>query len=125
MSGQAAPAPEPIATESASQAALRPAPAPWPAVHKLRLTRTDTPVHLRADEPFAQAQPIPQAACADAALGPAAPPLVPLGALAPRDWEDYAATVVAPSTEPDPRPGRYAALARRRRRGGCPFSTTA
>jgi hypothetical protein len=90
-----------------------------------RLTRTDAPVHLPADEPFAQAQPIPQAAYADAALGPAAAPLVPLGALAPRDWADYAATVVAPSTEPDPRPGRYAAIARRRRRAGCPFSTAA
>jgi hypothetical protein len=58
-------------------------------------------------------------------LGPAAPPPVPLGALSPRDWADYAATVVAPSTDPDPRPGRYAAIARKRRRAGCPFSTAA
>lgn len=125
MSGQAARAPEPIAGNPASQVAFRPAPALWPALQQFRLTRTDTPVHLRADQPFAQAQPIPQAAYSDAALGPAAPPPVPLGALSPRDWADYAATVVAPSTDPDPRPGRYAAIARKRRRAGCPFSTAA
>jgi hypothetical protein len=96
-----------------------------PLFTNLRLTRTDSPVHLDCDDPFAQVQPIPQAAYADGVLGPASPPTVALDALAPRDWADYVATVVAPSTDPDPRLGRYAAIARKRRRGGagvCPFA---
>jgi Family of unknown function (DUF6065) len=100
-----------------------------PIFSNLRLTRTDVPIRLRADEAFLQVQPIPQMAYADAALNGAG--LVPdLAALAPEDWQAYERAIVAPNRDPDHQPGAYAAEARRRRRAspdapaipaGCPM----
>lgn len=92
-----------------------------PLFTNLRLTRTDTPIAFHAGQPFLQLQPIPQAAYADALLNGAG--LVEdLAGLAPADWADYEASIVAPNRDPETPPGRYAAEARRRRRGGCPHA---
>jgi len=92
-----------------------------PLFTNLRLTRTDTPIAFHAGEPFFQLQPIPQAAYADAVLNGAG--LVgDLTGLSAADWADYEASIVAPNRDPATPPGRYAAEARRRRRGGCPFA---
>ncbi|WP_135466216.1 DUF6065 family protein [Crenalkalicoccus roseus] len=96
-----------------------------PLFTNLRLTRTDIPVRLHAGEPLVQVQPIPQAAYAEAVLNRTA--FVPdLEAFREEDWTGYYDTLVAPNHDPDRRPGRYAAEARRRRRGaGCPFAALA
>lgn len=91
-----------------------------PLFTNLRLTRTDHPVRFRRDEPFLQVQPIPQAAYADAVLNGAG--LVDsLEAWQAADWSDFHRDIVAPNQDPAHRPGRYAAEARRRRRG-CPHA---
>jgi hypothetical protein len=89
-----------------------------PLFTNLRLTRTDRPIPLRAAEPFLQAQPVPQAAYADAVLNRAG--LVEeLESWGAQDWEDYRTAIVVPNNDPAA-PGRYAAEARRRRR--CPLA---
>jgi len=92
-----------------------------PLFTNLRLTRTDVPVRFHAGEPLVQAQPIPQAAYADAVLNGAAL-VADLAAFTDGDWADYHSAIVAPNRDPDHQPGRYAAEVRRRRRaGGCPM----
>jgi hypothetical protein len=90
-----------------------------PLFTNLRLTRTDTPILFRADEPVLQVQPIPQVAYADAVLNGAR--LVgDLAGFGAGDWADYHRDIVAPNQDPTHQLGHYAAEARRRRRGGCP-----
>ena len=85
-----------------------------PLFTAIRLTRTDTPIHFRADYPLFQVQPIPRTALEDRTLDDYE--LVPgLEQLSAADWADYHATVVAPHL-PSPRPrGQYATAARKRR----------
>ena len=86
-----------------------------PLFAALRLTKTDTPIHFRADAPLFQVQPVPRIALEDQTLNEYE--LVPdLGQLTDADWADYHETVVRPHLQ-TPRPrGRYAAAARRRAR---------
>jgi len=92
-----------------------------PIFSNLRLTRTDRPVSFRRNEPFLQIQPVPQMAYADAVLNGAG--LVEnLEAWQAEDWDDFHANIVRPNNDPEHHAGRYAAEARRRRRGGCPVA---
>jgi hypothetical protein len=93
-----------------------------PLFTNLRLTRTNVPVRFSADMPLAQVQPIPQHAYADATLETATM-IDDITALDERDWNDFHATVVASHEGPNARIGSYAVAARRRRKGGCPFSS--
>ncbi len=93
-----------------------------PVFTNLRLTRRNVPVHLRAVQPLAQIQPIPRIAYSTQVLDRASA-IYSLEEFSDKDWDDYINTVIKPSDDPNHRPGRYAAAARRRgRREGCPFS---
>lgn len=83
----------------------------------LRLTRTDSPVEFRADEPFLQVQPVPQLAYSDTVLNRAGM-VTALADFTAEDWAAYHSAIVAPSRDPDHKPGAYAAEVRRSRR--CP-----
>jgi hypothetical protein len=85
-----------------------------PLFTNLRLTRTDTPVRLRADWPLLQAQLIPQSVLADATQNRVAA-RSGLAAFTAQDWDGYRASVVEPNSRPD-RPLGAAAIANRRRR---------
>jgi hypothetical protein len=88
-----------------------------PLFVNLRLTRAGEPLHLRAERPFLLAQPVPQAAYADALYDLSE--TVETAAATQADWDALAA-VLAP---PEPRqPGAYAAEARRARKRACPFA---
>jgi len=92
-----------------------------PLFTNIRLTRTDTPLRLRADLPLLQAQPLPRAAYAEATL--AAMATVPgLDDFTPADWDAYEASVAGPALRGDRATGQYAVAARKRRRGECPFA---
>ncbi|MCK8784731.1 DUF6065 family protein [Roseomonas sp. NAR14] len=92
-----------------------------PLFTNLRLTRTDSPVRLRADYPLLQAQPLPRAAYHEETMRRMA--VVPdLAGMGEAEWSEFHANIVVPNLEPDAVPGRYAVAARRRRRGACPFS---
>ncbi len=93
-----------------------------PLFTNLRLTRTDAPVHLRADYPLLQVQPLPHAAYEDAALASCSMADGP-EAMQSDDWDAYVHAVVAPNANPDRPAGSYAAVARRRRHRACPFSS--
>jgi len=84
-----------------------------PLFVNLRLTRTHHPVHLKADFPFAQAQPLPRIAYADPTVD-SMQATAALADLSSQDWSDYVATVVTPNADPDRPHGRYATAARRR-----------
>jgi hypothetical protein len=84
-----------------------------PLFANLRLTRTDTPVTLRADMPLLQVQPLPRAALTEAVHSATA--TSEIDALAGPDWTALAATLTPAAT-----PGRYATAARKRARA-CPF----
>jgi hypothetical protein len=95
-----------------------------PLFSNLRLTRTDQAVSFRRDEPFLQVQPVPQLAYADALLNN--PAVVEgLEAWQASKWDAYHADIVVPNADPAHLAGRYAAEARRRRRGGCPMAAMA
>ncbi len=93
-----------------------------PIFTNLRLTRTGVQLDITPDRPLLQVQPIPQIAYADAVLnGPSVRDA--LEEWDESEWDAYRASIVAPSTDPDPTPGRYAIEARKRRRGGvCPYA---
>jgi hypothetical protein len=92
-----------------------------PLFTNLRLTRTHKPVHIRADFPLLQVQPLPRHVYDDATLGSAA--IIPdMTAMQRADWDAYYSNIVVPGEDPDRAFGRYAAGVRKRRRGGCPFS---
>ncbi len=96
-----------------------------PLFTNIRLTRTGLPIGFRRAEPLLQAQPVPQIAYSDAVLSGAAH-TDSLDGLSAADWSDYHRNIVVPNQEHEHRPGRYAAEARRRRKGGgCPFQARA
>jgi hypothetical protein len=95
-----------------------------PLFTNLRLTRTHSPVRLRADFPLLQVQPIPRAAYGEETQG--AMDTVPdLAAFAPADWEDYRRTIVVPNNDPGRPPGQFAVASRKRRAGECPLRARA
>ena len=92
-----------------------------PLFTNLRLTRTHKPVHLRADFPLLQVQPLPREAYAETTLNATA--IVPdMSGMSDEDWSAYHATIVTPTENPDRPFGAYAVAARKRRQSGCPFS---
>ncbi|HYF08021.1 MAG TPA: DUF6065 family protein [Acetobacteraceae bacterium] len=96
-----------------------------PLFINLRLTRTDSPVLISTERPLLQAQPLPQFAYADSVLN-AAPLVEALESWGEAEWNAYRRTIVEPSVNPEPTPGRYATEVRRNRRsGGCPFAALA
>ena len=92
-----------------------------PLFTNLRLTRTHQPVHLRADFPLLQVQPLPREAYAEETLS--ATELVPdMNSMSTKDWDAYHATIVVPTENVDRAFGSYAIAARKRRQGECPMS---
>ena len=92
-----------------------------PLFTNLRLTRTHSPIRLRADFPLLQVQPVPRALYSDAVLndmrvGPS------LDGFSPEDWADYDISIAAPSSRPNRPFGAYAVAARRQQTSGCPFT---
>ena len=92
-----------------------------PLFTNLRFTRSHTPVRIRADFPFAQVQPLPRIAYAEATLQ-ASSTTADIAELSPGDWADYGATIAAPNENPDRDFGAYAVAARKRSRGRCPVT---
>ncbi|MGD0106123.1 MAG: DUF6065 family protein [Rhodopila sp.] len=91
-----------------------------PLFTNLRLTQTHKPVHLKMDFPLLQVQPLPRQAYDEQTLS--ATSIVPnMGAMSIDDWSAYQDTIVTPNEDPDRPFGAYAAAARKRRRGACPF----
>lgn len=90
-----------------------------PLFTNLRLTRTHSPIRLRADFPLLQVQPIPRQLYTDAVLDDMrlAPSLDDFSAA---DWTDYETSIAEPSSRPDRPFGAYAIEGRRSRKSGCP-----
>ena len=86
-----------------------------PLFNNFRLTRTDFPVHLRAQQPFLQVQPVPQIAYSDEVLNNM--PVRTADEMTAEDWQDFG-NVVQPSEEHEAHQGTYAVRLRKRR--GCP-----
>lgn len=91
-----------------------------PLFTNLRLTRTHKPVHLKADFPLLQVQPLPRQAYAEQTLS--ATDIIPdMEGMTASDWEAYHATIAGPSLDRERPFGAYAVAARKRRLGACPF----
>ena len=85
-----------------------------PLFTNLRLTRTHKPVHLRADFPLLQVQPLPREAYAEQTLNATA--IVPdMAGMSDEDWSAYRTTIVSRPRTPDRPFGAYAVAARKRR----------
>ena len=94
-----------------------------PVFVNIRLTRTHTPLRIRANNSLAQVQPLPRGAYADETLN--AVRITPsLDAWTEEDWADYDRDVVQPNSVEKHVPGRYAAAVRRRRKSGCPHASS-
>jgi hypothetical protein len=92
-----------------------------PLFTNLRLTQTHKPVHLRADYPLLQVQPLPREAYAEQTL--AATAVVPsMAAMSAEDWDAYQKTIVIPGEDRNRPFGAYAIAARRRRHAACPHA---
>jgi hypothetical protein len=89
-----------------------------PLFTNLRFTRSHTPIRLREDYPFAQVQPLPRAAYAEATLR-AASSVADMTQFSASDWADYQAAIAAPNEDQDRALGAYAARVRRRGRDCC------
>jgi len=90
-----------------------------PLFTNLRLTQTHKPVHLKADYPLLQVQPLPREAYAEHTLSATA--IVPnMAAMSDDDWGAYYKTIVTPNDDQNRPFGAYAIAARRRRHGTCP-----
>jgi hypothetical protein len=86
----------------------------------LRLTRTHKPIHLRADFPLLQVQPLPCEVYSEKTLN--ATVVVPdMSGMGDEDWSAYHATIVEPTKDPDRPFGAYAVAVRKRRQSACPF----
>ena len=83
-----------------------------PLFSNFRITRTDTPVHIRAYAPFLQVQPVPQLAYRDETLGSFV--CRDPSELATDDW-DRLAEVLLPHPDHSVRQGAYAVTVRKRR----------
>ncbi len=92
-----------------------------PLFTNLRLTRSHTPIRLRADYPIAQIQPLPRAAYDDTTLDQVGV-VASLDGFGAAEWQDYITTIVDPNLQGERPPGTYAVAARKRRKGGCPFA---
>ena len=89
-----------------------------PLFTNIRLTKTDTPVTLRAHVPFIQGQPVPQIAYREELLNAAQ--YSDMGSLALNDWEKLA-RVLQPDPPETDRLGNYAVQVRKRRL--CPVTS--
>ncbi|MGA3005653.1 MAG: DUF6065 family protein [Acetobacteraceae bacterium] len=87
-----------------------------PLFTNFRITKTDTPVHIRAQVPIIQVQPIPQVAYREEILASFA--VSEAAELASADW-DRLGHVLLPHPNPTIRQGEYAVMVRKRRM--CPF----
>jgi hypothetical protein len=87
-----------------------------PLFTNFRLTKTDMPVHIRAQAPIIQVQPVPQLAYREEIL--ASFTVSEAADLASTDW-DRLGQVLLPHPNPSIRQGEYAVLVRKRRM--CPF----
>jgi hypothetical protein len=85
-----------------------------------RITKTDTPVFIRAQIPILQVQPIPQLAYREEILGSFA--VTNVDDMAGEDW-DRLGQVLLPNPHPTIRQGEYAVAVRKRRM--CPFDPAA
>lgn len=94
-----------------------------PLFVNMRLTRTHTPVRLRADYPIAQVQPMPRDIYATETLERMRITASPT-ALTEAHWDAYHTTIVEPNTRPNRPHGAYAVAARKQRRG-CPMHAAA
>jgi hypothetical protein len=83
-----------------------------PLFSNFRLTKTDTPVHIRAYAPFLQVQPIPQLAYREETLASFA--CLEPSELTSSDW-DRLGQVVLPHPDHNVRQGAYAVTVRKRR----------
>jgi Family of unknown function (DUF6065) len=90
-----------------------------PLFTNMRLTRTHTPIRLRADYPLAQLQPVQPLAYSDAILN-AVSAGNSIRGFTTAEWDDYRSTIVEPNERPDRPFGAYAVRARKRRAGLCP-----
>jgi len=91
-----------------------------PLFTNFRLTRTDTPVHIRAHVPIIQVQPVPQLAYREETVGNFA--CSEADELSSDDWIRLA-QVLLPHPNPTIRQGEYAVMVRKRRL--CPFDPAA
>lgn len=92
-----------------------------PLFTNLRLTQTHKPVHLRADYPLLQVQPLPRLAYAEESLNDTAI-VATMADMSDIDWKAYEQTTVAPNDDQERPFGAYAIAARKRRSGGCPHA---
>lgn len=83
-----------------------------PLFNNFRITRTDTPVVLRANTPFLQVQPLPQLAYSDDTL--LAYECGDAEAMSPDDWARLS-KVLLPNPDWEARQGEYAVTVRKRR----------
>jgi hypothetical protein len=90
-----------------------------PLFSNFRITRTDTPVHIRAYAPFLQVQPVPQLAYRDETLGSFV--CRDPSELAADDWTRLG-EVLLPHPDHSVRQGAYAVTVRKRRL--CPVDHT-
>jgi hypothetical protein len=90
-----------------------------PLFTNVRLTRTDQPVHIRAQVPFLQVQPVPQLAYSDEILASFSCP--DASELTSSDWERLG-QVLLPHPDHEVRQGSYAVTVRKRR--SCPVAQT-
>lgn len=90
-----------------------------PLFSNFRLTRTDSPVVLRANVPFLQVQPVPQAAYRDDVLGDFA--CREADQVSADDWSRLS-KVLLPNPDWEARQGEYAVTVRKRRL--CPVDFT-
>ncbi len=91
-----------------------------PLFINLRLTRTGVPIRIAADFPLMQVQPLPRLAYAEETLG-ASELVSELKGFGAADWADYQSSIADPSADQDRPFGAYSVVARKRRKGGCPF----
>ena len=77
----------------------------------LKICKTDIPVRLRANMPFLQAQPVPQAAYQESTLNDY--DVADLAGLSEQDWSELQAVIAPP--EQAARQGAYAVKVRKRR----------
>lgn len=90
-----------------------------PLFNNFRITRTDTPVTIRANVPFLQVQPVPQVAYREETVGDFI--CSEAGALSDGDWTGLS-KVLLPNPDWEARQGEYAVMVRKRRL--CPVAHT-
>lgn len=97
-------------------------PASWfgPIFVNIRLTKTDSPIHLRSDRPLAVVQPIPSKLYGDVVLGDMRMVAADLADFGEAEWADYNRRVAKPNANPLRPYGAYAVETRKRLRSTCP-----